>query len=80
MVMGEGATRGLLMTTSDYSRDSYKFVKDKPITLLNGSNLLASLEKYGHRAYHRRNTAEAELLPLYGRECNGYSGNPWISE
>ena len=48
------------MTTSDYGRDSYDFAKDKPITLLNGSNLLALLDKHGHRA--RINVAEAKQL------------------
>lgn len=49
-VMNEGANKGILVTTSDYGSDSYDFAKDKPITLLNGSNLLHLLEKHGHRA------------------------------
>ena len=49
-VMNEGATKGILVTTSDYGPDSYNFAKDKPITLLNGSNLLHLLEKHGHKA------------------------------
>lgn len=49
-VMNEGATKGILVTTSDYGSDSYDFAKDKPITLLNGSNLLHLLEKHGHQA------------------------------
>lgn len=49
-VMNEGATKGILVTTSDYGSDSYSFAKDKPITLLNGSNLLHLLEKHGHKA------------------------------
>lgn len=49
-VMNEGATKGILVTTSDYGSDSYNFAKDKPITLLNGSNLLHLLEKHGHNA------------------------------
>ena len=59
-VMNEGATKGILVTTSDYGKDSYLFAKDKPITLLNGSNLLALLEKHGHKA--RINIAEAKKL------------------
>lgn len=50
-VMNEGATKGILVTTSDYGSDSYEFAKGKPITLLNGSNLLYLLEKHGHVAY-----------------------------
>jgi restriction system protein len=49
-VMNEGATKGILVTTSDYGSDSYDFAKNKPITLLNGSNLLHLLEKHGHQA------------------------------
>lgn len=58
-VMNEGATKGVLVTTSDYGNDSYEFAKGKPITLLNGNNLLALLEKHGHNAYI--NTKEAKL-------------------
>ena len=50
-VMNEGATKGILVTTSDYGADSYNFVKDKPLTLLNGANLLHLLEKHGCKAH-----------------------------
>jgi len=59
-VMNEGATKGVLVTTSDYGKDSYEFAKDKPLTLLNGSNLLSLLEKHGHKA--RINVAEAKKI------------------
>ncbi len=59
-VMNEGATKGILVTTSDYGKDSYEFAKDKPISLLNGSNLLALLEKHGHSA--RINIKEAKKM------------------
>ena len=49
-VVNEGATKGILVTTSDYGADSYEFAKNKPLTLLNGSNLLHMLEKHGTRA------------------------------
>ena len=49
-VMNEGATKGILVTTSDYGPDAYRFAKDKPLTLMNGANLLHLLEKHGHRA------------------------------
>ena len=39
-----------LVTTADYGSDSYEFARGKPLTLLNGSNLLHLLEKHGHRA------------------------------
>ncbi len=49
-VMNEGATKGILVTTSDYGPDAYEFAKGKPLTLLSGSNLLHLLEKHGHKA------------------------------
>ncbi|MBE5884689.1 MAG: restriction endonuclease [Lachnospiraceae bacterium] len=49
-VMNEGATKGILVTTSNYGNDAYEFAKGKPLTLLNGANLLALMEKHGHKA------------------------------
>jgi restriction system protein len=49
-LMNEGATKGILVTTADYGSDAYDFAKGKPLTLLNGSNLLHLLEKHGHKA------------------------------
>lgn len=49
-VMNEGATKGILVSTADYGPDAYEFAKGKPLTLLNGSNLLHLLEKHGHHA------------------------------
>ena len=49
-LMNEGATKGILVTTADYGPDAYEFAKGKPITLLDGSNLLYLLEKHGHHA------------------------------
>lgn len=49
-VMNEGAMKGILITTSDYGPDAYSFAKDKPLTLLSGSNLLHLLEKHGTKA------------------------------
>lgn len=48
--LNEGATKGILVTTADYGPDAYEFAKGKPLTLLNGSNLLHLLEKHGHKA------------------------------
>lgn len=48
--MNEGATKGILVTTADYGPDAYSFAKGKPLTLLNGGNLLYLLEKHGHKA------------------------------
>jgi len=49
-VLNEGATKGILVTTSNYGADAYSFAKGKPISLLNGSNLLHLLEKHGQKA------------------------------
>lgn len=59
-VMNEGATKGILVTTADYGPDAYEFAKNKPLTLLNGSNLLFLLEKHGQKA--RIDLAEAKRL------------------
>jgi len=48
--VNEGATKGILVTTADYGPDAYEFAKGKPLTLLNGGNLLHLLEKHGHNA------------------------------
>ncbi len=48
-VMNEGATKGILVTTSDYGPDAYEFVRNKPLTLMNGSNLLYLLENHGRK-------------------------------
>lgn len=48
-VVNEGAIKGVLVTTADYGPDSYEFARGKPLTLLNGSNLLHLLEKHGHK-------------------------------
>jgi restriction system protein len=59
-VMNEGATKGILVTTADYGPDAYDFVKGKPLTLMNGANLLFLLEKHGHHA--KIDLKEARLL------------------
>ncbi|WP_174880071.1 restriction endonuclease, partial [Metabacillus niabensis] len=59
-VMNEGATKGILVTTADFGPDAYNFAKDKPLTLLNGNNLLHLLHKHGHKA--KIDLKEAKLL------------------
>jgi restriction system protein len=46
----EGATKGILVTTANYGSDAYEFAKGKPITLLNGANLLHLLQRHGYKA------------------------------
>jgi restriction system protein len=59
-VMNEGATKGILVSTADFGPDAYNFTKDKPLTLLNGNNLLHLLHKHGHKA--KIDLKEAKLL------------------
>jgi restriction system protein len=49
VVTKEGASRGILVTTSNYGSDAYAFANNSPITLLNGAQLLGILEKHGYR-------------------------------
>lgn len=63
-VMNEGATKGILVTTSDFGPDAYDFATGKPLTLLNGGNLLHLLERHGHRA--KIDIAEARRIAAGG--------------
>ena len=57
-MINEGATKGILVTTANYGSDAYNFAKGKPLTLLNGANLLSLMEKHGYNA--RINLKEAK--------------------
>jgi restriction system protein len=46
-VQHEGATKGILITTSGYGPDSYKFAAGKPLSLIDGTGLLALCHQYG---------------------------------
>jgi restriction system protein len=59
-ILNEGAIKGILVTTSQFGPDSHQFAADKPITLLDGSNLLHLLSKHGTAA--RIDLAEAKKL------------------
>lgn len=48
VVTKEGASRGILVTTSNYGADAYAFANNSPVTLLNGAQLLGLLEKHGY--------------------------------
>ncbi len=45
----EGAMKGILVTTSQYGPDSYAFIQNKPLQLINGNELLGLLEQYGYK-------------------------------
>ncbi|HLJ65732.1 MAG TPA: restriction endonuclease [Chloroflexota bacterium] len=45
-VLNEGASKGILITTSGYGRAAYGFAENKPLELMAGSNLLYLLEEH----------------------------------
>jgi restriction system protein len=45
----EGAIKGILVTTSHFGKDSWDFVKDKPLTLIDGPRLVHMLNEHGHK-------------------------------
>ena len=47
-MINEGASKGILVTTSYFGTDSQSFVKDKPLTLIDGQNLIYMMKKYGY--------------------------------
>jgi restriction system protein len=49
-MMNEGASKGLLVTTSGYGPDAFKFAQDKPIELIDGGGLLYLLNEIGVEA------------------------------
>jgi restriction system protein len=51
-MLNEGATKGILVTTAYYGPDAYDFAKDKPLTLIDGSELLGMLDQYGHGGFN----------------------------
>jgi restriction system protein len=44
----EGASKGILVTTSGYGKAAYNFANNKPIELITGSNLLYLLQEYAN--------------------------------
>lgn len=65
VVLDEGAMKGILVTTADFGRDSYEYIKDKPLTLINGENLLYMLKKHGYEARIDLNEAKLEIAKLH---------------
>lgn len=60
-VMNEWATKWILVTTSDFWPDAFKFCKWKPITLMSWANLLHLLEKHWKNAFIDIKLARSEL-------------------
>jgi restriction system protein len=50
-VIHEGAVKGILVTTADFTTEAYEFARNKPIRLLNGSSLLSLFEKHGQKLH-----------------------------
>ena len=66
-VVNEGANKGILVTTSNYGPDAYEFAKGKPLSLLDGSNLLHLLQRHGYKAKIDLNEAK-KILDERGRD------------
>lgn len=47
-MLNEGASKGILVTTSTFGAESRNFAKDKPIELIDGNGLLYLLEQHGY--------------------------------
>jgi len=45
-MQNEGASKGILVTTSGYGKASFEFAEGKPIELLSGSHLLYLLAEH----------------------------------
>jgi Restriction endonuclease len=60
VVQKEGASRGILVTTSTYGADAHAFANNEPVTLLNGAELLGLLKQHGYS--FRINLQEARRL------------------
>jgi restriction system protein len=61
-IQNEGANRGILVTTATFGPDAYEFSKDKPISLVDGPNLVALLRKHGKN--YKINLAEARAMKV----------------
>jgi restriction system protein len=59
-VVSEGANRGILVTVSSFDPDAYAFARDKPISLVDGPDLVAMLRRHGRAG--RTDLAEARSI------------------
>jgi len=60
-MINEGAAKGILVTTAYFGPDSREFAKDKPITLIDGPQLVYLLDEYGHKVRIDLNEARMKL-------------------
>lgn len=49
-MLNEGASKGIIVATSNYGPDAYEFCKDKPLELIDGGGLLYLLDQVGIQA------------------------------
>ena len=49
-MLNEGASKGIIVTTSGHGPDAYEFSKDKPLELIDGGGLLYLLDQVGVKA------------------------------
>ena len=69
VVRKEGASRGILVTTSSYGADAYEFANNEPVTLLSGAELLGLLQKHGYT--FRIDLAEARRTMGFRQSSDG---------
>ena len=67
-VQNEGASKGILVTTSGYGKASFEFARGKPLELLDGGNLLRSARR-AHRS--RGSDCHAGALGWTSRVAHG---------
>ena len=60
-MINEGAAKGILVTTAYFGPDAREFVKDKPITLIDGPQLVYMLEEHGHKVRIDLNQARMKV-------------------
>lgn len=48
-MISEGANKGILVTTSHFGPETHAFIKDKPISLISGAELVYLLEENGYK-------------------------------
>ncbi len=64
-MMNEGAGKGILVTTSHFGASASEFAKDKPMTLIDGAQLLHLMQNHGHKVRIDVNeSADDELLGI----------------
>jgi restriction system protein len=64
VVRKEGASGGILVTTSTYGANAYAFANNESVALLSGAELLGLLSKHGFS--FRINLQEAQKAKLEG--------------